>query len=89
MDNNEDIPSIPSTPATTPGHTPGRPLFGGLGSDNRTGNNGYGKKKKSLLKNCNCFTVEEWTIEDGALPAVSCSLPSPPVSLARKVFLHS
>ncbi|CAL5210539.1 unnamed protein product [Lathyrus oleraceus] len=27
----------------------------------------------------------EWTLEDGALPKVSCSLPPPPVPLAKKV----
>lgn len=75
---NEEIPSVPSTPAT-PG-TPGGPLFGGF----RTGNNG-GLSRKSLLKNCKCFSVEEWNLEDGALPTVSCSLPPPPVPLARKV----
>ncbi|XP_061343274.1 aquaporin NIP6-1 [Gastrolobium bilobum] len=80
MDNNEEIPSAPSTPAT-PG-TPGAPLFGGFRSE-RTGNGVA--KKKSLLKNCKCFSVEEWTLEDGVLPSVSCSLPPPPVSLARKV----
>ncbi|XP_057731963.1 aquaporin NIP6-1 [Arachis stenosperma] len=78
--NNEEIPSAPSTPAT-PG-TPGAPLFGGFRSTN---NNGGGLSRKSLLKNCKCFSVEEWTIEDGALPKVSCSLPPPPVPLARKV----
>ncbi|KAL1292696.1 hypothetical protein HN51_053262 [Arachis hypogaea] len=77
---NEEIPSAPSTPAT-PG-TPGAPLFGGFRSTN---NNGGGLSRKSLLKNCKCFSVEEWTIEDGALPKVSCSLPPPPVPLARKV----
>ncbi|KAI4355814.1 hypothetical protein L6164_004553 [Bauhinia variegata] len=76
---NEEIPSIPSTPAT-PG-TPGAPLFGGFKGE-RTGN---GIVRKSLLKNCRCFGVEEWTLEEGALPRVSCSLPPPPVSLARKI----
>ncbi|KAL5152687.1 Aquaporin NIP6-1 [Glycine soja] len=45
--------------------------------------------KKSLLKSCRCFSVEEWSLEDGGLPAVSCSLALPPpppgVPLARKV----
>ncbi|KAF7814487.1 aquaporin NIP6-1 [Senna tora] len=77
---NEEIPSVPSTPAT-PG-TPGAPLFGGFRSE-RTGNNGVGRK--SLLKSCKCFSVEEWTLEDGALPKVSCSLPPPPIPLARKI----
>lgn len=76
----EEIPSVPSTPAT-PG-TPGAPLFGGFRSE-KTGN---GIGKMSLLKNCKCFSVEEWTLEDGALPKVSCSLPPPPVPLARKVL---
>ncbi|XP_027341680.1 aquaporin NIP6-1-like [Abrus precatorius] len=79
MDNNEEIPSMPATPGT-----PGAPLFGGLNNGN---SNNHKHKKKSLLKSCKCFSVEEWSIEDGALPAVSCSLPlpPPPVSLARKV----
>jgi len=77
MDNNDEIPSTPATPGT-----PGAPLFGGFTNGrNRTNSN-----SKSLLKSCRCFTVEDWTIEDGALPAVSCSLPAPPpVPLARKV----
>lgn len=78
---NEEVPSMPSTPAT-PG-TPGAPLFGGFRSE-RNGN-GNGNGRKSLLKSCKCFSVEEWTLEDGALPRVSCSLPPPPVPLARKV----
>lgn len=76
---NEEIPSAPSTPAT-PG-TPGAPLFGGLRGERGGGILG----RKSLLKNCKCFSVEEWTVEDGRLPHVSCSLPPPPVSLSRKV----
>ncbi|KAJ1428502.1 Major intrinsic protein [Sesbania bispinosa] len=79
MDNNEEIPSAPATPGT-----PGAPLFGGFNSE-RTGNGIRNGRKKSLLKNCKCFSVEEWTIEDGALPTVSCSLPPPPIPLARKV----
>lgn len=75
---NEEIPSVPSTPAT-PG-TPGAPLFGGFRSE-RTGNG----RKNSLLKNLKCFSVEDWTLEDGALPKVTCSLPPPPVPLAKKV----
>ncbi|KAL5757233.1 hypothetical protein ACOSQ2_021979 [Xanthoceras sorbifolium] len=79
--NNEDVLSVPSTPAT-PG-TPGAPLFGGFkGSDHhRSAFPG----RKSLLRSCKCFTVEEWAMEEGRLPPVSCSLPPPPVSLARKV----
>ncbi|XP_027344594.1 aquaporin NIP6-1-like [Abrus precatorius] len=77
---NGEIPSVPSTPAT-PG-TPGAPLFGGFKSE-RTGN-GIANKS-SLLKNMKCFSVEEWTLEDGALPRVSCSMPPPPVPLAKKV----
>lgn len=77
--NNEEIPSAPSTPAT-PG-TPGAPLFGGLRGE-RSG----GAIRKSLLKSCKCFSVEEWTLEEGRLPPVSCSLPPPPASLARKVI---
>ncbi|TKY48022.1 Aquaporin NIP6-1 [Spatholobus suberectus] len=73
MDNNEEIPSTPATPGT-----PGAPLFGGGFNNNRN--------NKSLLKSCRCFSVEEWSLEDGGLPAVSCSLPAPPpVPLARKV----
>ncbi|CAK8574578.1 unnamed protein product [Lathyrus sativus] len=75
---NEEIPSAPSTPAT-PG-TPGAPLFGGFKSE-RHGNG----RKNSLLKSLKCFNVQEWTLEDGALPKVSCSLPPPPVPLAKKV----
>lgn len=79
MDPEEGV-SAPSTPAT-PG-TPGAPLFGGLiKHERRNGGNG----KKSFLKSCKCFSVEPWTSEEGTLPAVSCMLPPPPVSLARKV----
>lgn len=82
MDNDE-VPSAPSTPATpaTPG-TPGAPLFGGFKQD-RSGNG----RKLALLKSCKCFSVEDWTLEEGTLPKVSCSLPHPPVSLARKVMI--
>ncbi|XP_059642067.1 aquaporin NIP6-1-like isoform X2 [Cornus florida] len=73
----EDVASAPSTPAT-PG-TPGAPLFGGFKPE-RSGN-----ARRSLLKSCKCFSVEAWTLEEGSLPTVSCSLPPPPVSLARKV----
>ncbi|KAJ6393058.1 hypothetical protein OIU77_022524 [Salix suchowensis] len=41
--------------------------------------------RKSLLRSCKCFGVEEWAMEEGRLPPVSCSLPPPPVSLARKL----
>lgn len=75
MDPEEGV-SAPSTPAT-PG-TPGAPLFGGLIRHER-------KVQKSLLKSCKCFSVEPWASEEGTLPAVSCILPPPPVSLARKV----
>ncbi|GAV72371.1 MIP domain-containing protein [Cephalotus follicularis] len=77
---NEEVPtaeSAPSTPAT-PG-TPGAPLFSGF-----RGERG-GIARKSLLKNCKCFSVEEWAMEEGRLPPVSCALSPPPVSLARKV----
>ncbi|KAJ6307560.1 hypothetical protein OIU76_017372 [Salix suchowensis] len=74
---NEEVPSAPSTPAT-PG-TPGAPLFGGF----KGGRGVHGRK--SLLRSCKCFGVEEWAMEEGRLPPVSCSLPPPPVSLARKL----
>ncbi|GAU42600.1 hypothetical protein TSUD_49490 [Trifolium subterraneum] len=80
---NEEIPSVPSTPAT-PG-TPGAPLFGGFKSERTGGNASVVSRSKSLLKNLKCFSVQEWTLEDGALPNVSCSLPPPPVPLAKKV----
>uniref|UniRef100_A0A6N2MBT3 Aquaporin n=1 Tax=Salix viminalis TaxID=40686 RepID=A0A6N2MBT3_SALVM len=73
---NEEVPSAPSTPAT-PG-TPGAPLFGGFKGERGV----HGRK--SLLRSCKCFGVEEWAMEEGRLPPVSCSLPPPPVSLARK-----
>ncbi|XP_068303351.1 aquaporin NIP6-1 isoform X1 [Pyrus communis] len=81
MDNSEEVPSAPSTPVT-PG-TPGAPLFGGFKPDLRS--SGIGRK--SLLRSCSsCFTVDPWALEDGTLqPKVSCALPYPPVSLARKV----
>ncbi|KAE8710934.1 Aquaporin NIP3-1 [Hibiscus syriacus] len=75
---NKDVPLAPSTPAT-PG-TPGAPLFGGVRENQRVGIN-----RKSLLKSCKCFNVEEWSMEEGRLPPVSCSLPPPSVSLTRKV----
>ncbi|KAK4413986.1 Aquaporin NIP6-1 [Sesamum alatum] len=74
----EDAASAASAPAT-PG-TPGGPLFGGF----RPGTSGNGRRS-SLLKSCKCFSVEPWALEEGALPPVSCALPPPPVSLARKV----
>ncbi|KAF2599081.1 hypothetical protein F2Q68_00009488 [Brassica cretica] len=79
----EEIPSMPSTPATTPG-TPGAPLFGGF-DGKRSGHNGR-YTPKSLLKSCKCFSVDnEWALEDGRLPPVSCALPPPNVSLYRKL----
>ncbi|KAF2301481.1 hypothetical protein GH714_024995 [Hevea brasiliensis] len=33
-------------------------------------------------------SVEEWALEEGRLPPVSCSIPPPPVSLARKVPVY-
>ncbi|XP_047963207.1 aquaporin NIP6-1 [Salvia hispanica] len=72
----EDGASAPSTPVT-PG-TPGAPLFGGFRNGNR--------RQPSLLRSsCKCFNVESWSLEDGPLPPLSCSFPSPPISLARKV----
>ncbi|KAL8117412.1 hypothetical protein AgCh_015344 [Apium graveolens] len=73
----EDVVSAPSTPVT-PG-TPGAPLFGGFKQTR------YNSARRSLLKSCTCLSVEAWNIEEGALPPVSCSLPVPPISLARKV----
>ncbi|KAH6831499.1 NOD26-like intrinsic protein 6 [Perilla frutescens var. hirtella] len=72
----EDGASAPSTPVT-PG-TPGAPLFGGF-------RNGNGRRSSSLLRSCKCFSVEAWSLEEGALPPVSCALPPPPISLLRKV----
>ena len=78
---------MPSTPATTPG-TPGAPLFGGF-DGKRSGHNGR-YTPKSLLKSCKCFSVDnEWALEDGRLPPVSCALPPPNVSLYRKVHVHT
>ncbi|KAG6734083.1 hypothetical protein I3842_01G255400 [Carya illinoinensis] len=74
---NEEVPSAPSTPAT-PG-TPGAPLFGGFKPE-RSGNG-----RRSLLKGCKCFSVEQWGMEEGTLPKVSCSLPPPPIPLAKKI----
>lgn len=72
----EDGASAPSTPVT-PG-TPGAPLFAGF-------RNGNGRRSSLLRSSCKCFNVESWSLEEGALPPVSCSLPHPPISLARKV----
>ncbi|KAK8465136.1 hypothetical protein PHAVU_010G160200 [Phaseolus vulgaris] len=74
----EEVPSAPSTPAT-PG-TPGLPLFGGLRFEKPNI-----VRKSSFLRSCKCFSVEEWTLEDGAMPRASCSLPAPPIPLAKKV----
>lgn len=82
--NNEEVPSAPSTPVT-PG-TPGAPLFGGFKPDHRS--SGIGRK--SLLKSCSkCLTVDDWALEEGALPKAFCALPPPPVSLARKVYIRA
>ncbi|XP_044495020.1 aquaporin NIP6-1-like [Mangifera indica] len=79
----EDVASISSAPAT-PG-TPGAPLFGGFEGER----DGFGNGRRSFLTSpCRCFGVEEWAMEEGRLPPVSCSisfLVPPPVSLARKV----
>ncbi|CAN1121586.1 Aquaporin NIP6-1 [Linum perenne] len=83
MDNNSSshhhevemsLPSTPSTPAT-----PGAPLFK------------YGIRKPttaaapSLLSKLSCFSVQDWSVEEGRLPPLSCSFSPPPFSLARKV----
>ncbi|KAE9621286.1 putative major intrinsic protein [Lupinus albus] len=82
MQENEEIPSVPSIPAT-PG-TLGAPLFGGFKFERNHNNNGIARN--SLLNGCKCFdSVQDWTLEDGALPKLSCSLLPPPISLARKV----
>ncbi|KAK6912289.1 Major intrinsic protein [Dillenia turbinata] len=75
----EDVASVPSAPAT-PG-TPGAPLFGGRYKPEARGTNGAG----SLLNSCKCFSIEPWALEEGTLPTATCSIPPPPVSLARKV----
>ncbi|XAR50482.1 hypothetical protein NMG60_11004823 [Bertholletia excelsa] len=79
----EDVGSAPSTPMT-PG-TPGAPLFGAFKPERSS--SGHGRRSTSLLKSCKCFSVETWALEDGTLPmpSVSCALPPPPISLARKV----
>ncbi|KAF6171267.1 hypothetical protein GIB67_036935 [Kingdonia uniflora] len=77
----QEVVSVPSTPAT-PG-TPGGPLFGGFRSERRGSNSRIGP---SLLKSCRCFSVEPWdNVEEGSFGG--CSLPSPPVSLARKASI--
>ncbi|KAL4566759.1 hypothetical protein LXL04_030882 [Taraxacum kok-saghyz] len=75
----EDTASAPSTPAT-PG-TPGAPLFGGFRPDHSHRNH----LKKSLLNSFKCFSMETLVKEEGTLPTVTCYLPPPPISLARKV----
>ncbi|KAG6426080.1 hypothetical protein SASPL_110294 [Salvia splendens] len=73
----EDGESAPSTPVT-PGAPP---LFGGFRNGNR--------RQPSLLRSsCKCFNVESWSLEDGPLPPLSCSFPSPPISLARKAIFE-
>ncbi|CAN0919810.1 Aquaporin NIP6-1 [Linum grandiflorum] len=73
MDSNEEIPSAPSTPAT-----PGAPLFYGSSSRKPT-------TSPSLLRNLSCFSVHDWSVEEGRLPPVTCSFSPLPISLARKV----
>ncbi|VFQ95797.1 unnamed protein product [Cuscuta campestris] len=80
MESEEASLSAPSTP-TTPA-TPGAPLFTRFKREKGTGGN---VNKNSFLKSCKCFNVKGWGLEEGSLPSVSCTLPSPPVSLARKV----
>ncbi|KAG6422232.1 hypothetical protein SASPL_118797 [Salvia splendens] len=69
----EHTASAPSTPVT-----PGVPLFGGF-------RNGNGRRSSLLSNSCKCFNVESLSLEEGPLPPLSCSLPSPPITLARKV----
>ncbi|KAM7471641.1 hypothetical protein LguiA_009824 [Lonicera macranthoides] len=73
----KEVASSPSTPATPLG----APFFGGFKPPATSGN----EVRKSLLKSCNCFSIEPWTLERGSLPSLSCSLPPPPISLSRKV----
>ncbi|XP_077238069.1 NOD26-like intrinsic protein 6;1 [Tasmannia lanceolata] len=77
MVDSEDVASAPSTPAT-PG-TPGAPLFGGFKAER------HANGRRSILKNCRCFSVEAWAMEEGNIGNMACALPHPPVSLARKV----
>ncbi|GER48489.1 aquaporin NIP1.1 [Striga asiatica] len=82
MESEEGL-SAPSTPVT-PG-TPRAPLFGAAFRPHEKNKNG---RKLSLLKSCRCFSGLEaasWNLEEGVLAPVSCALPPPPVSLARKV----
>lgn len=83
-----DVPSAPSTPVTP--STPGAPLFNGLFKSHGTSS---GNGRRSLLRNCKCFSVEQWAMEEGSFPTPSCSWPpSPPlpdVSLARKVIRYT
>ncbi|MCH91372.1 aquaporin NIP6-1-like, partial [Trifolium medium] len=46
--------------------------------------NGSKKHKKSTLT---CFGPQEWNLEDGSQPTVTCSLmpPPPPIPLAKKI----
>ncbi|KAL3633087.1 Aquaporin NIP6-1 [Castilleja foliolosa] len=75
----EDGLSAPSTPVTP--STPGAPLFGAFRPEISRNH-----RKPSLLKGCNsCFGVDSLALEEGILPTLSCALPSPPISLARKV----
>ncbi|XP_022997688.1 aquaporin NIP6-1 [Cucurbita maxima] len=62
----EEVPS-PVTPGT-----PGAPLFGGHKGNHQGSENG----KRSLLKSCISFNVDDWGTEEGSLSKVS---------LARKV----
>jgi len=78
----EEVPSAPSTPAT-----PGAPLFGGNGNLRFEKPNVV--RKSSFLRSCKCFSVEQWTLEDGAMPRVSCSLPAPQIPLAKKVHIKT
>ncbi|XP_059303538.1 aquaporin NIP6-1-like [Lycium ferocissimum] len=75
MDPEEGV-SAPSEPEN-PG-TPRVPLFDRFNHERKNG-------IKSFLKSCKCFSMEAWASEEGTLPAVSCTLPPAPVSLARKV----
>ncbi|XP_047158866.1 aquaporin NIP6-1-like [Vigna umbellata] len=85
MYNKENIPSTPATSGifvATSG-TSGALLSRSFTNANNTTNN---TNKNFLPKCCRCLTLDDRTIEDGALPSVSCSLSlSPLVPLARKV----
>ncbi|KOM44632.1 hypothetical protein LR48_Vigan05g223700 [Vigna angularis] len=85
MYNNENIPSTPATSntSTATSGTSGALLSRSFTNANNTTNN---TNKNFLPKCCRCLTLDDRTIEDGALPSVSCSLSlSPLVPLARKV----